>query len=159
MPMLRASTIGSPRPEFTPFISAATITSQATPSASRSAVKIWGSAAGNTTRREEFEPAQPEVLGRAHVHEWDVAHGGHRAHHDREEGRQEDEEDRVQVPTPNHRMATGIHAMGEIGHRPWISGLTAWKLHVDQPAQRPSGIPTMTASEKPQATRKTLATA
>ena len=27
--------------------------------------------------------------------------------------------------TPNHKIATGIHAMGEIGRKIWMSGLKA----------------------------------
>jgi len=61
--------------------------------------------------------------------------------------------------TPYHTIATGIHAIGEIGRKNWISGLIVWYPRAYQPAQRPSGIPTNAAIAKPTATRYTLAIA
>ena len=60
--------------------------------------------------------------------------------------------------TPNHRMATGIQAMGEIGRNAWISGLNACCARRNQPSISPKGTPTSTASTKPQVTRNSEAT-
>src|SRR5215210_955157 len=60
--------------------------------------------------------------------------------------------------TPNHRMATGIQAIGEIGRSTWMAGLKARMAGVNQPRSRPKGIPTKTASRKPLATRNSDAT-
>jgi len=60
--------------------------------------------------------------------------------------------------TPNHRMATGIQAIGEMGRRIWMTGLKASKARAYQPRSRPNGIPTRTASVNPQVTRKREAT-
>ena len=55
--------------------------------------------------------------------------------------------------TPNHRIATGIQAMGEMGRKIWIIGLNASKALRYQPSARPAGTPTSTASPKPHVTR------
>src|ERR1700694_2684509 len=60
--------------------------------------------------------------------------------------------------TPNQRMATGIHAIGEIGRRIWRMGLNAWKAREYQPSTRPVGTPIRTASVNPHVTRKRDAT-
>src|SRR5262249_8355979 len=60
---------------------------------------------------------------------------------------------------PNHRIDSGIQAMGEMGRRIWISGLNAWAARADQPRIRPSGTPTAAAARKLQTTRNSDATA
>src|SRR6266540_2334832 len=60
--------------------------------------------------------------------------------------------------TPNQRIATGIHAMGEMGRSIWIIGLNAWNARPYQPSNRPKGTPKATASPNPQVTRKSDAT-
>src|SRR3984893_8117638 len=60
--------------------------------------------------------------------------------------------------TPNHRMAPGIHAIGEIGRKTWINGLNAWNAREYQPRTKPSGTPITTASVNPHETRKSDAT-
>ena len=59
---------------------------------------------------------------------------------------------------PNHRIASGIHAIGEIGRKDCTSGFNASKARVDHPIHRPSGTPTRHARPNPAATRYTLAT-
>src|SRR6185295_6479201 len=60
--------------------------------------------------------------------------------------------------TPNQRIATGIHAIGEIGRRTWIIGLKAKNRRLNQPRSRPTGTPTITAPANPTVTRKSDAT-
>src|SRR5262249_42544095 len=57
------------------------------------------------------------------------------------------------LPTPNHRIAIGIHAIGEMGRSICTTGLMAVNAPATRPIQSPSGIPTATASEKPTVTR------
>jgi hypothetical protein len=64
----------------------------------------------------------------------------------------------VRSPTPNHRMAIGIHASGEIGRRIWIHGLSASSARRYQPIDRPSGTPSGAAATKPHVTRYSEAT-
>src|SRR6516165_4343017 len=56
-------------------------------------------------------------------------------------------------PTPNQRMAIGIHAIGEIGRSIWKIGLSVRYAPPTQPIQRPSGTATRNASPKPTPTR------
>ena len=51
----------APSPVGTPVISPTTITTHAKPSPSRMPVKIEGSAAGSTTRKNCAEPVQPSM--------------------------------------------------------------------------------------------------
>src|SRR5439155_7144313 len=60
--------------------------------------------------------------------------------------------------TPNHKIATGIQAIGEIGRRICRIGLKAWKARVYQPSSSPTGTPMSTASVNPHVTRKSDAT-
>ena len=60
--------------------------------------------------------------------------------------------------TPNHRIATGIHAIGEIGRRIWMKGFSAANAGRNHPSTSPSGTPMSTASPKPQLTRNSEAT-
>ncbi len=57
------------------------------------------------------------------------------------------------LPTPNQRMAIGIHAMGEIGRSIWKIGFKVVKAPRTHPIQRPSGIAKAQASRKPLPTR------
>ena len=61
-------------------------------------------------------------------------------------------------PTPNHRIAIGIQASGEIGRRIWIIGLSAISARLYQPMTMPRGIAVTTARPKPQVTRNNEAT-
>ena len=58
--LFRESFTWKPSPLVTPSISAATITTQAIPSASRNPVRIWGNAAGRMTRRNRPKPRTPK---------------------------------------------------------------------------------------------------
>ncbi len=58
---VRPSMIAAPRPVGTPVISPTTMTTQAKPSPSRRPLKMLGSAAGSTTRRNIAEPEQPSI--------------------------------------------------------------------------------------------------
>jgi hypothetical protein len=57
------------------------------------------------------------------------------------------------LPTPNHRMEMGIHAMGEIGRSIWNSGFRVIYAPLTQPIHKPKGTAKITAREKPQITR------
>src|SRR5438270_6605256 len=59
---------------------------------------------------------------------------------------------------PNHRIASGIQAIGEMGRRTWIIGLNAWYAGLNQPSRSPNGTPISTAKVNPQVTRKSDAT-
>src|SRR4029453_584538 len=52
-------------------------------------------------------------------------------------------------PTPNHRMAMGIQAIGEMGRRIWTMGFNVANAPLTHPIKRPNGIATTTASKKP----------
>jgi hypothetical protein len=60
--------------------------------------------------------------------------------------------------TPNQRIATGIHAIGEIGRSAWMIGFSARNAGRNQPSTSPSGTPTSTASPNPIVTRNNDAT-
>jgi hypothetical protein len=49
-------------------------------------------------------------------------------------------------PTPNQRIAMGIHASGEMGRRISMRGAMAIPPRRYQPRTIPSGIPTITAA-------------
>jgi hypothetical protein len=49
------------------------------------------------------------------------------------------------LPTPNHRIAIGIQAMGEIGRRICTNGLKVMCAPCTQPIHSPSGTATSTA--------------
>src|SRR5215813_8134273 len=55
-------------------------------------------------------------------------------------------------PTPNQRMAIGIHAIGEMGRRICTSGFSMRYVPCIQPIHSPSGMATHTASPKPMPT-------
>jgi hypothetical protein len=57
-------------------------------------------------------------------------------------------------PTPNQRIARGIHAIGEIGRRIWIIGFRVAKTPLNQPIKRPNGMARAAASKKPAPTRR-----
>jgi hypothetical protein len=111
-----------PRPEFTAIISAATTTSQATPSPMRMPVTIWGSAAGSTTERKSRNPENSKFRAARRYFPSIVATP---AAVPTTIGKNDERKIRKmgeRSPTPNHRMASGIQAIGEIGRRPWTSG-------------------------------------
>src|ERR1700685_3878799 len=61
-------------------------------------------------------------------------------------------------PTPNQRMAIGIHARGEIGRKIWTSRLNAISARRYQPIASPSGMAITAARRKPHVTRNREAT-
>src|SRR5450631_4241929 len=56
-------------------------------------------------------------------------------------------------PTPNHRIAKGIHANGDRLRKKLTIGRNAFLAINPWPIQRPTGIPEITAKAKPQVTR------
>src|SRR6266508_736232 len=149
MPAFRASIIRYPRPEVTAIISAATTTNQAMPSASRTPVRICGKAAGKMTFLNSVVPLTPKFWA---ARRWAsgifctaaieaVMTGNKLARKIRKIG--------ARSLTPNHKIATGIQAIGEIGRNTWMTGLNAWKARPDQPIVTPIGMPITSASEKP----------
>jgi len=65
--------------------------------------------------------------------------------------------ERLGLPTPNQRMASGVQAMGGIGRSASTSGLMKSERIRNQPRTTPSVSPTTAASAKPTSTRSILA--
>src|SRR4030095_1045668 len=139
-------------------ISAATTTSQATPSPIRMPVTIWGSAAGSTTDRKRRNPVNSKLRAARRYFRSMVmtpaAVPTTMGKNDERKIRKIGE----RSPTPNHRMASGIQAMGEIGRRPWTSGFRNACANPNQPISIPTGTASATASRYPTVTRKSEAT-
>ena len=61
-------------------------------------------------------------------------------------------------PTPNHRIAKGIHANGERFLKKFTMGRNALRTVSFCPIHRPAGIPVTTAKPNPQVTRNSEVT-
>src|SRR6185503_18147368 len=146
------------RPEFTAIISAATTTSQATPSPMRMPVTIWGSAAGSTTERKSRSPPNSKLRAARRYLPSIVSTP---AAVPTTMGKNEERKIRKigeRSPTPNQRMASGIQAIGEIGRRPWTSGFRNACAVPNQPMSIPTGTASATARRYPTVTRNSEAT-
>src|SRR5712692_5502420 len=107
--------IRKPRPELTAIISAATTTSQAMPRASRKPTRRRGRIAGRSTRRAIWRGARPKLRP---AFQWidetlPTALIAETASGRTEAMKMMKTEERS--PTPNQRIASGIHARAEIG--------------------------------------------
>ena len=153
---------GSPRPELTAIISAATTTSQAMPSASRSPTMSCGSTAGKSTCAADRARRGRSCAPALQVDVGDAARPrSSRVDGQRQDRGEEDEEDR---PRGRRRRTRGSRSESRPAAR---SGRRICDERVDRelgaalPAERErrAGRPTTTASMKPQVTRNSDATA
>src|SRR5437763_2164241 len=145
LPALRASMIRNPRPELTAIISAATTTSQAMPTVMRTPTSNCGRMAGSSTSRSISHGGSAKLraalrcTGSMSCTAFIVASVSGRNEAEKISNMAE------RSPTPNQRMAMGIHASGEIGRSSCSSGLKAISPRRERPRATPAGTASSSA--------------